>query len=244
MYYLQTRFYDPQLRRFINADSTDYLDPTTIGGLNLFSYCNNNPVMFTDGSGSRPDWTTFFRGIGRIITGIFAVVTGIAVIASGVALIPMLIVAGVTITAGALTVVNGAADVGQGFSGYNFMRDGVFGGNQTAYDWYSGVTEAVAIVGSAISGGWLKYNQPRIQSYKNIGNYKFSGTLSRADHMARPFQSSVLTQQQVIKYGKMIKESTNVYKFLAPGATMNSVGDWKLVVDIFQQVIYHFGIGF
>jgi RHS repeat-associated protein len=44
MYYLQTRFYDPQLRRFINADSTDYLDPTTPGGLNLFAYCNNNPV--------------------------------------------------------------------------------------------------------------------------------------------------------------------------------------------------------
>jgi RHS repeat-associated protein len=44
MYYLQTRFYDPYLRRFINADSTDYLDPTVPGGLNLFSYCNNNPV--------------------------------------------------------------------------------------------------------------------------------------------------------------------------------------------------------
>ena len=51
LYYLMSRYYDPQTGRFINADSLEYLDPETIGGLNLYAYCGNNPVMNVDPSG-------------------------------------------------------------------------------------------------------------------------------------------------------------------------------------------------
>lgn len=51
MYYLMTRYYNPATGRFINADTPDYLDPETLGGLNLYAYCNNNPVMNTDSMG-------------------------------------------------------------------------------------------------------------------------------------------------------------------------------------------------
>ncbi|MGM9632396.1 MAG: hypothetical protein ACI3XL_04820, partial [Eubacteriales bacterium] len=37
-----------------NADSPEYLDPNTINGLNLYAYCNNNPVMNTDSTGCNP----------------------------------------------------------------------------------------------------------------------------------------------------------------------------------------------
>ena len=51
LYYLQTRYYEPRAGRFLNADSVDYIAPDLIGGLNLYAYCNNNPVMYSDPEG-------------------------------------------------------------------------------------------------------------------------------------------------------------------------------------------------
>ena len=52
-YYLQSRYYDPEICRFINADNLEL--PSTLSGtpghLNLYAYCNNNPVMYSDPRG-------------------------------------------------------------------------------------------------------------------------------------------------------------------------------------------------
>ena len=48
-YYLNSRYYDPATRRFINADSI--LNNGSFIGLNLYAYCNNNPVMYSDPDG-------------------------------------------------------------------------------------------------------------------------------------------------------------------------------------------------
>ena len=65
LYYLMSRYYDPQTGRFLNADGLEYLDPETLGGLNLYAYCNNNPVNFIDISGH--DWNSFWEYIGNEI---------------------------------------------------------------------------------------------------------------------------------------------------------------------------------
>ena len=52
LYFLQTRYYDPEVGHFISRDSIEYADPETICGLNLYAYCGNNPVMNVDPSGS------------------------------------------------------------------------------------------------------------------------------------------------------------------------------------------------
>ena len=51
MYYCKSRYYVPKWCRWLNADSISYLDPESIGGLNLYCYCYNDPVMYSDGSG-------------------------------------------------------------------------------------------------------------------------------------------------------------------------------------------------
>ena len=52
-YYLQTRYYDPTICRFINADNYELVAELsqTVGQLNLYAYANNNPVMLTDETG-------------------------------------------------------------------------------------------------------------------------------------------------------------------------------------------------
>ena len=52
LYYLNTRWYDPEVGRFISPDSVNYLDPETLNGLNLYAYCLNNPVMYVDPTGT------------------------------------------------------------------------------------------------------------------------------------------------------------------------------------------------
>lgn len=50
LYYLQSRYYDATIGRFINADG--YI--TTGQGIlshNMYAYCSNNPVMYSDPSG-------------------------------------------------------------------------------------------------------------------------------------------------------------------------------------------------
>ena len=56
LYWLQTRFYDPETGRFLSPDSVEYIDPETIGGTNLYAYCLINPVMYADPMGTMPNW--------------------------------------------------------------------------------------------------------------------------------------------------------------------------------------------
>ena len=50
-FWLSSRYYSPELCRFISPDDVEYLDPESVNGLNLYCYCMNNPIMYADPSG-------------------------------------------------------------------------------------------------------------------------------------------------------------------------------------------------
>ena len=58
MHYLNARYYSPEWRRFISPDNTSYLDPDSVNGLNLYCYCNNDPVNYADPNGCLAITTT------------------------------------------------------------------------------------------------------------------------------------------------------------------------------------------
>ncbi len=67
LYYLQTRFYDPAIGRFLNADDTDYLNASgTTLGCNLYAYCENDAVNKIDSYGT---WAERYSGFKRTSTG-------------------------------------------------------------------------------------------------------------------------------------------------------------------------------
>jgi len=52
LYYLTTRYYDPETYRFVTADDPAYLGANgDLISYNLYAYCSNNPVMYIDPTG-------------------------------------------------------------------------------------------------------------------------------------------------------------------------------------------------
>ena len=77
LYYLQSRYYDPNVGRFINADSL--LNQESLMGYNMFAYCLNNPVSMSDTTGNIP----FFAITAAIGAVVGAVVGGVIAAKSG-----------------------------------------------------------------------------------------------------------------------------------------------------------------
>ena len=105
-YYVSSRYYDPEIGRFINADDIDYLgaDGSPLS-YNLFAYCMNNPVNRFDvnGNWSLPNWAKIAIGAAAIAVGV------IATAATGGAAAPVLVASlKIAATSAAIGAVSGA----------------------------------------------------------------------------------------------------------------------------------------
>ena len=108
LYYLNSRYYDPRTGRFINVDDISILDITNIAlnGINLYSYCLNDPVNEIDNSGNLPDWLKWLIG------GLALIGAVILTVVTGGSLTPVFIGMGTSILGsgiiqGSITAING-----------------------------------------------------------------------------------------------------------------------------------------
>ena len=103
-YFLQSRYYDPTVGRFINADGQLSGVGGDMQGYNLFAYCQNDPVNMSDPTGHWPKW----------LSGVLNVVSGVTQMAAGAALGAFAGWTGIGAVAAGLLVVNGATTTMQG----------------------------------------------------------------------------------------------------------------------------------
>lgn len=74
-YYLNTRYYDPKICRFINADDISYLGANgDLQAYNLYAYCSNNPVMLADYGGNDPVTAAACVAYGLMVAALFCCV--------------------------------------------------------------------------------------------------------------------------------------------------------------------------
>ena len=138
LYYLNARYYNPEWRRFISPDDTAYLDPESVNGLNLYAYCNNDPINFVDPTGH--NWESFWNStLGKII---------------GTVLIAGTIIALSIATAGVGTAVVGA--LGGGF--WAAVAGGVVGGAISGAVFGTGIS----MISQGITNGYSNIDYEKV----------------------------------------------------------------------------------
>ena len=215
LYYLNARYYDPEIGRFISQDDISYLDPETLNGLNLFAYCLNNPVMGIDPDGTKAKWWQWMLfGIGAALVVAAAVVltvasggaaTGligaIAVGAAKGALIGAAVGSAVGIAGGAIYAGVTGADMGESILSGFLMGFGIG-----------------AIAGAAIGGfaGYVSYTPSNITGFTKHG---LNQVISRNGHGVNnnAILDTVKNPHNITKQGGIFKST---YKFKGSKATV------------------------
>ena len=78
LYYLMTRYYDPEVCRFISADVYMTTGQGVLGG-NMFAYCLNNPILYSDTLGESV--TVCILGVTFTLVELLVIGVAVAVIA-------------------------------------------------------------------------------------------------------------------------------------------------------------------
>ncbi len=107
LYYVKSRYYDPSICRWISPDISETLsgDFEDHAQYNLYAYCFNNPVVFTDETGEWPDWAT------KLVAVVAVAAVVVAATAVTVSTFGASSVAGVAAISGAITIAAKATEV-------------------------------------------------------------------------------------------------------------------------------------
>ena len=148
LYYLQSRYYDPEIGRFVNADNQLAGVGGEICGYNMFAYGLNNPVNMSDKSGAWPKWATVALGVVAAVAAVAltvatlgaaapAAICTMTAIGMKVGLSCAVAYTAATVTAVAVTAVAAtyAADIAySSITGDSPLLKTVFRGNVGAYN--------------------------------------------------------------------------------------------------------------
>lgn len=192
MYYLNSRYYDPELGRFINADDISILNEAKEfpNGLNLYSYCNNNPVNLTDENGNAW-WHWLIAALLVVVSAIAVVVTAGGAIGA-IAAIGAVLAGGSAATMGATIAAGIFIGTTVTFSAFSIFA-GIEAINNDSLDTFLNYGESAiwATAGGGILGGFGGYLQYKANNY-------FTGT--KTPGKSTPYSTYRNTKGQTITH--------------------------------------------
>ena len=145
LYYLNSRYYDPETGRFISADGVISDVGGVIQGNNMYTYCFNNPVNMTDANGNWPNWDKLVKGALLVTIGALAVA---AVVSTGGACAPLVALGYSALgTAGAALTIIGSSEVGESITGANPIKESI---GEDTYDTIRDASLAVVSMGGTL----------------------------------------------------------------------------------------------
>ena len=211
MYFLQSRYYDPAIGRFINADDVSYIGvDETLLSYNLFAYCKNNPIKRFDDNGnwSLPNWAKV--AIGAVaLTGAIAltVATGgsAAAVAIGVAKVVGSVAVTTAVSAGAGYIQNGKQGAIDGAcNGFMYGSISAFVGAAGRYCNYSkastGTSNMKGQAGERIAG-----------ITKNTKSYRVNGRWRIPDGITKKYVQEVKNVKK-LSLTSQLKDSIQLAK--------------------------------
>lgn len=195
MYYCKSRYYVPDWCRWLNADNPENIKICSVVDTNLFVYCNNQPLIYSDENGNIPKWLKKTLIAAAIVVGTVAFVAAIVASAGTVGALAGTAAAtiGMSSTAVATTVsiattatyvvatgvaIFSASDLVEVVTETcNPIRDWVMGGNQEVYDITHSIFDvlgSVAVVAGSFGPKILqniakKGGNPVISKGKTVG---------------------------------------------------------------------------
>ncbi|MDE6241815.1 MAG: hypothetical protein K2M08_05310 [Anaeroplasmataceae bacterium] len=224
LYLVTTRYYNPEWCRFISPDSIEYLDPSSINGMNLYAYCYNNPVNYVDPDGHMPKWLQGLA-IGLAVVGAILVVGAITALTMGVGTTIM-----ATTMAGA--VIHGAAIGTLIGAGIGVVAGGIIGGATTNWS-AEGILVGMGIGfgGGAIIGAIAGGSVGAFQYTSAVSQWGSAGGRTAQENMIHHFNKHVIGDghsylgKNVIQY---TKNASNFFKSNSALMKLTSSGNYVI----------------
>ena len=175
LYYLQSRYYDPEVSRFLNADEVDQLGAEDgLVGYNLFAYCINDPInrVDVDGNLSLPNWAKVAIGTVALAGAVALTVAtggGAAAVAVGVAKVVGSVALSTAVSAGTGYLKNGKQGAIDGAcNGFMFGSLSALGGAAFKYakvrSATTGSPNSMGQAGERMAGIDLQNNQYKLMA--------------------------------------------------------------------------------
>ncbi len=212
-YYVSSRYYDPEIGRWINADNQIAGVGGEVLGYNIFAYCMNNPVNMSDPSGSWPKWATKLVAAVAVVA-VVAVVAAVTVATAGAGTAIAAVAVGAAKGAAIGFAVGAATGAACGAISHRISTGSWDGAGEAALNGMANGALSGAVNGAITGGitGGLSYNSGATSAGKGFDTYR-----QLKNEIGSPGAGNewhhIVEQSQISKSGfspQMIQNTNNI----------------------------------